>query len=146
MATSEINSHATCDDYLQQQSTNDVLCSLYWCVWAVEALCSEFEAGITVFSAAEYALGGFINLLEKADVWLRKGHLDGPLDDLISNEIDGVVAKLLKCAQAHRFHRGGRGEFDPYEFRVLYQALQKHRRCLKVSLLFMHMLGLIHLC
>ncbi len=88
--------------------------------------------GFAQFSVGPLGFGWFLDVVGRVEAWLDGGHLDGPLDDMISNEIDLAAAEVKNHAMSYRF-KHGRENFDPPEFGGFLKTLEDFRLNLPVS-------------
>jgi len=127
-----------CLESAQISSSNDVVKALYNFVHSVLAMCVDVESGFVQLSVGPLGFGRFLRVVEQAEAWLDEKHLDGPLDDMISNEIDLAAAQVKNRAMSFRFEHG-REKFDPPEFGSFIMTLEDFRFDLPVSQILLSM-------
>jgi hypothetical protein len=117
----------------KQQNVRSAV-DLYVCttkaVKLAHKVCDECENGRLPFMYRA-AFDEFVAISESLRVNTILGYLDGPLEDLLTEDMDAVLARIHQCAIGYRL-RIGRGLCDVAPFGTLVESILAHEHLFPV--------------
>ena len=119
--------YATQFDLTQQHHMESAI-DLYICgvkvIRLAHKVCDECESGRLPF-LYHATFDEFVAMAERLRDHSILGYLDGPLEDLLTGEMDSVLARIHQCAIGYRL-RIGRALCDVAPFGGLLESIQAH--------------------
>ena len=87
-------------------------------------VCDECENGRLPF-IHHAGFDEFLSITERLKMNSILSYLDGPLEDLLAEDMDGVLARIHQCAITYRL-KIGRALCDVAPFGCLLESIQEH--------------------